>query len=437
MSRDPAAPPQAIAAFIAGTLAMARLTVLEATRQRFWWLVIAGMVGLLLLIPRLTAVDEAAQVKLSVAAVAGTIGFITTLASVFLVVVSVRRDLETRCSFMLFSKPLSRLGYCLGRWLGTVVAMAVAMLLLSLAGVLAIALQLGSVPRPLSLSQVDNWSLIDGFGGLHTPRADLSAITLDQRPGSGLRAHFRGLGDQPGELLVKAMVRSRDGFSPHATTPIQIALLHTDQEGVERAQLLAPLGESDPAKPVLLRHRGLQRTDLQVDYIRFAIPSEFRQGSGDLRIQMLRLDGEAVITVPRRDGIILAHPGPAFLTSMFIAGFVQLAHTGILAAAALLLVLMAGIGTSLLGCLTLFFGAHAVGFIAEVSASPQTGLLARRLIDLLVPVIPDFSRFPVAAQLAAAQAVSPFTILSSWLYFGIWTLVLLALAWIALRRKEL
>lgn len=437
--------------FIRGTMAVARLTILEATRQRFWWLTLVAMALLLLIIPGLQAVDDAARLKLAVAAISGTIGFITTLVSVLLVIITVRRDLESRSSFMLFVKPLPRLAYCLGRWLGAVLTLGLAVLLLSIAGAAAITWQLGATPVPQRIVEASHWQVIDHLGALSSIRDDERHLTLGQRPGAGLRLRFDGLvPGEPGQrILIKAMVRGRDGFTPFSWAPVQVAALRSGAEsGARDPQLLtvaadSNLGRLDPsghetaAGQIVLRHRALQRSDLQADYVHLDLPATAIDHGGSLHLQLLRMDSESVITIPREGGIMVTTRGPPFVVDLLKAGLVHLAHAGVLAAVALLLVVIAGVGTSLLGCLTVFFGGHAISVVSEVSQSPQTSLLARRVIDLITPLVPDFGRFPVAAELAAAHSIPLSTIAAAWLYFGLWMVVMIVLGWLVLTRKEL
>ena len=129
--------------------------------------------------------------------------------------------------------------------------------------------------------------------------------------------------------------------------------------------------------------------------------------------------------------------GAPFVVDLFTAGIVNLAQAGVIAAVALTLVIVSGIGTSLLGCLTLFFGGHAIGFVAEIADSSRTSELSKRIIDLILPIVPDFGRFEVAASLASLRSISGSTILDAWLYFGLWIVVFMMAAWTILWRREL
>ena len=433
--------------FFRGTLAVARLTITESNRQRLWWFVLLAMAGLLLVIPTLNAVDDGARLKLAVAAISGTIGFITTLVAVFVIVIAVRRDLESRCSFMLFSKPLPRLAYCFGRWLGAMGTLALAVLLLSVAGTAAIRLQLGQLPYPQQTMTPVHWQSLDHLGATSEVRDDAQRVILDQRSGAGLRLTFSGLAVDGREqfLLLKAMVSGSSGYSTFSWAPIQAAALAA-KDGQPVLLEVAPdslFGRTDtegnaiPDGQLALRHRANQRSDLQADYLRLVIPPTALQADGSLRLQILRMGSESGIIFSRENGIMVTTNGSPFIVDLLKAGLVNLAQAGVLAAAALALVIISGVGTSLLGCLTLFFGGHAVGLVGEVSSSSQTSLLAKRIIDLLVPIVPDFGRFPVAAELAAAQSIDASSIIHAWFYFGIWMVALMGFSWFILWRKEL
>ena len=59
------------------------------------------------------------------------------------------------------------------------------------------------------------------------------------------------------------------------------------------------------------------------------------------------------------------------------------------------------------------------------------------MIDLALTVLPDFDRFGVAAQLAAGHAVGWDIVGAAWLYYGVFAAIFLALAWLALSRREM
>ena len=81
-------------------------------RQRLWLVVaIAGLV-LLVAIPNIQAVDASAQLKLSVAMTAGTVGFVAMLLAMLIGAVYVRRDLDSRIGFIAFRQALGSLAIC-------------------------------------------------------------------------------------------------------------------------------------------------------------------------------------------------------------------------------------------------------------------------------------------------------------------------------------
>ena len=439
--------PSAVGDFFRGMLAVARLTMLESHRQHWWWFVLVAMAGLLLIIPSLDVVDADAQLKLAVSAISGTIAFMITLIAVFVVIIAVRRDLETRCSFMLFAKPLPRLAYCCGRWLGTMCTLALAVLLMSLAGAGAIRLQLNELPVPQVTVTPDSWQQVDQFGAVSTLRGDEQRVVLPQPSGSGVILEFTGLDPQAGDqsLLIKALVRGDSGFTPTASAPMQATLLLPDGTASKPLVLAdsSPLGRTNPdgstppTGQFSLRHRSAERRDLNGDYVRLQLPVQAIAGDGSLRLHLMRVESAAGIIFSRQNGIMVSAQGAPFIVDLLIAGMINLAQAGVVAAAALLLVIISGIGTSLLGCLTLFFGGHAVAFVAEVASSSRSSEIAKRLVDLIVPIVPYFARFEVAANLAALQSLSALTIGDAWLYFGLWIVAFMACAWFTLLRREL
>ena len=437
----------AVGDFIRGVMAVAKLTMLESHRQRLWWFVLIAMAGLLLIIPSLEAVSSESQLKLAVSAITGTIGFITTLVAVFVVIIAVRRDLETRCSFMLFSKPLPRSAYCVGRWLGTMITLGLAIILLSCAGAGAIRLQLGALPVPQHTLGPSAWQQLNHLGSTIDVRDDQERVTMAQPSGSGFVLQFRDLDPQnPRQfLLLKGMVRDFSGFTPFTWAPLQVTAqlpgggisppfdLSTDSP-------MGRVGAEDAALPdgqFALRHRAAERRDLNSDYVRLAIPQTAIAADGSLTLNVLRVESEAGIIFPRHSGIMVSTQGEPFIVDLLTAGLVNLAQAGVLASAALAFVIVSGVGTSLLGCLTLFFGGHAIAFVGDIAGSARTSELAKRLMDLIIPVVPDFGRFEVAANLAGLRSVSFGTIIDSWLYFGTWIVVFMAFAWTCLWRREL
>jgi hypothetical protein len=73
----------------------------------------------------------------------------------------------------------------------------------------------------------------------------------------------------------------------------------------------------------------------------------------------------------------------------------------------------------------------------EVVSADGTSLVLRRVISLGLEILPDFDRFTVAARLAASESVSWTMVGQAWAYFGVYSIIFLGLAWIAMRRSEM
>ncbi len=108
-----------------------------------------------------------------------------------------------------------------------------------------------------------------------------------------------------------------------------------------------------------------------------------------------------------------------------------------IAAWTLFCAVLSSLGVTALGGLTLYFAGSALGVMREVLGYNDTGTGLRRVLELALAVVPDFSRYDVAAQLAASEAVGWATVGAAWAYNGIYILLFLVLAWIGLARREL
>lgn len=429
-----------------GMLAVATLTVREAMRQRLWLVLVVAVAAVLLAVPLLQAAEESDRLRLSVAVISGTIAFVTSLLAIFMVCVAVRRDLETRCSFMLFSKPLPRLAYCLGRWLGATLSIIVVVSVLTLAGTLAVMLQLGGAPASFAVQGPDQWQRIDRFGALSLVRDDEQRINMPQRTGAGMQVRFTGAQlETDAVLLVKASVRG--SMTGAVSVPMQVAVLREDADGRLLPTTLQPSGEGAGLRDragrqvesgqVLLRHRDEHRNDLERDYLAFPLQADWLDDDGTLTIRIVRTDDEGAVSWYRDNSLLIRQQGQPFMINLWKASLVAAAQASMLAAIALMCVIFTGVGTTLLASLTVLGAGSTVGVVREVAQSSQTGIMARRLIDLVLPVVPDFSRFPVATLLAQGQTIPFATVLAAWWYFAMWMVVALALAWWILRRREL
>lgn len=428
-----------------GTMAIALLSVREAMRQRLWVVLVVAVIAVLLAVPLLQAAEASDRLRLSVAVISGTIAFVTSLLAIFMVCVAVHRDLETRCSFMLFSKPLPRFSYCLGRWLGATLSVIMVVSVLALAGTLAVILQLGGAPSSFRVQAPEQWQRIDRFGAQTMVRDDEQRMSMPQRTGAGMQVRFSGVQlHEDAVLLVKAGVRG--GVTGAVSVPLQVAVLRPGDDGALLPFTLEPLegsgrrdraGRSVDSGQVLLRHRDHNRNDLQRDYLAFPLQPQWLDDAGNLHIRLIRTDDEGMVTWYRDNSLLIRQQGQPFVINLWKASLVAAAQASLLAAIALLCVIFTGVGTTLLASLTVLGAGSAVSVVREMAQSPQTGATTRRLLDLILPVIPDFSRFPVASMLAQGQTIHLSTVLAAWGYFALWIIVALVLAWWTLRRREL
>ncbi|MDA3962138.1 MAG: ABC transporter permease subunit [Planctomycetota bacterium] len=434
--------------FVGGVIAVAGLTVREAQRQRLWLLLaVAGLV-LMAVVPQMSAVDEQARLKLSVAALTGTIGFVITLLGALVGAAAVRRDIEGRTGFMLFAKPLSYAAYLGGRWLGVVIALLFCVVVLSLIGAGSTWMQLGRLPAPLEVaSPVEQWRIENGkaVAVSSAEQAVLLAGNPQRGQGEGMRLRFA---DLPAGRDLDVLVRIEvGGYS--LGNPVQQATVSLSAEpGDGGSALLLPLHADSPygedqwgenassASQVYLRSREHGRTDLSQDYARFVLPAAAIGASGDVLLQLNRISPDGRLRIDR-DSVFIGVAGGSFVANLLRAGLVALAQASMLAGCTLLVVCVARIGTALLAGLTLFFGGHALRFIEEGMQWEDFSRSTERLIELLLIALPDFGRYGVEASLASSQYVSWWTVADAWGYFGIYTLLFLGGGWLLLRRAEL
>lgn len=428
---------------LGGVWAVALVTWQEAWRQRIWLLLILVAIGLLVGLLQLRAVDDADRLKLAVASITGAIGFVATLLALLLGTAACRRDRDSRVALTLFTKPLPRLGYLLGRWLGVQAWLVAALLLLGSAGVVGILLRLGTLPQPRAAIDAEAWWRV--VGGEAVPvDAGRQKLHLRGQPRLGedqaVRLAWSGLPSDPNgelELLLRAEVLGDSLARGVDRTPVQVSVI--DGATPRRLQLhpASPYGQvGDDRATVLLRDRRAHRQDLERDYVRLRLPGALIGEDGRLLVQIDRLRGDKGVALARRGSVLVARPTGHFLTSLAGALAVTAAQAGLLSGLALLLVGFAELPVVLLGGLTVYFAGLALPYLREaVAAARQPGVL-HRLLEAYAQVQPDFSRFAVETQLATGHAVAWTTVGGAWLYYGAYTFAALLLAWWSLRRVE-
>lgn len=444
--------------WFANVRALARLTLIDATRQRLWLLFLVAVAALVAVTPGLSAVDETARLKLAVVAITGAIGFVVVLLAILVGAMALRRDLDAKIGYLLFAKPLRMSAYLTGRWLGVQLGLLAGIVALSLVGAGTIAWQFGATPGMRALSHPLAWEQVGTFGQSTAIEERRTRTTLSGGPGNGVRWRFSGvpmsaIGPDGMELLLKVGIRSYDPDNPFFDCLGQVTAWPagsgtTASAGAEIAPRIlridpdSPYGHTRDGMPVgegqvVLRDRDDTRNDLAQDYLRLRVPREAISADGGVMIQLTRLEARVALVAHRDTGALLAIPGGSFLTNLVRGGLVLLAIAALLTAFTLVIAAITNLGVAALGGLTLYFAGSATAAMREVAASSDTSTPLRRVVSLALDVLPDFDRFTIAARLAASESVGWLMVAQAWSYYGIYTLIFLTIAWVAMRRREL
>lgn len=427
---------------LAGISAVARVTLVEAWRSHLAWLFLAIGIAFIAVVPRLQAVDDSARLKLSVVVINGAIGFVVTLLAILISASGLRRDLDGKFAYILFAKPLPRLGYVLGRWSGVQLGLLAGTIALSLAAVAAVFLQKGSLPAMLRISEPSSWQHLTAAGELKPIDASKDRLPLSGTTGNGVRWTFSGLA--PGRAYAALIQCSIANY--YADEPIQEAVIqalavtaHGERQEYRALALSpeSPYGKSQTQDGLVLRHRDETRRDLAQDYLQLTVPPDAVGADGDLVLQITRIDPRSTLIFHRGDSAKLVLSSGGFSANVLRAGLVQSAIAGLLAAAALFCAAISNIGVTLLGALTLYFGGQIFPLLSEMIGDDDVALPLRRTIELVQRILPDLSRFDVAGNLAASREVPWQMVGQAWTSYGAYMLIFLALAWWTLRRKEL
>ena len=141
--------------------------------------------------------------------------------------------------------------------------------------------------------------------------------------------------------------------------------------------------------------------------------------------------------VEQEAGLLVALPAGGLLGNVLRGCLVLLASCGLLAAVALSAATVSNLGVALLAALTLYFAGSAQDIMRDTLEWEQPGLILRRLLELMLQILPDFNRHGIATELAAGRAIPWSTVAASWSSLGIFILIAFSLAWAGLRRREL
>jgi ABC-type transport system involved in multi-copper enzyme maturation permease subunit len=426
-----------------GACAVAVLTARELTRQKLWLVFVIIGAGFLVTLPRLSAVDDGARLKLAVLAITSTLGFVGVLMGILVGAQVLRRDLEARTGYLLFSKPLRHSSYLFGRWLGSIVWLFGGLALLSCCGVLAVVWRFDQTPVMRATRDAANWQQVSAVGEVSDIASTKDRISLSGLPGNGLRWRFADLatpGPEGYELLLRTRVTGATPDQPSGEALVEVRAQVGDRWVALPLDKASPYGfdqHANDAGRVVLKSRDNASRDLGQDYLRLRLLPEHLAADGSATIQLTRLESRIVIVVEKDAGILVAVPAGGLLWNILRGALVLLASCGLLAAVALLGATVSNLGVALLAGLTVSFAGSAHQVARETLQWENPGLIMRRLLELMLQVVPDFNRIPVATELAAGRAIPWSVVGHAWIYYGTYAVIALALAWVALRRREL
>ncbi len=426
-----------------GIAAVAALTVRELTRQRLWLVFVVIGLGFLATLPALQAVDDSARLKLAVLAITSTLGFVGILLAILIGAQVLRRDLDARTGYVLFSKPLRHSSYLLGRWLGSLVWLLGGLALLSVAGVLAVAWRFDTRPVMRATQDPVAWQQVSAIGEVSDIPAARDRWSLSGLPGNGIRWRFDRVarpGSDGAELLLRTRVTGVSPDQPSGEALVEVRALVGDQWIALPLDANSPYGFERNAYEsgrLVLKSRDNASRDLGQDYLRLRLHAEHLAADGSAVIQLTRIESRVVVVAEKEAGLLLAVPAGGLLSNILRGCLVLLASCGLLAAVGLFGATISNLGVSLLAALTLCFAGSAHEVIRDTLEWEKPGQILRRLLELMLTVLPDFNRIPIATELAAGRAIPWAVVGQAWIYFGVFTVIAMFCAWLALRRREL
>ena len=115
--------------------AIARMTVIEASRRSVFWVLLLFAIWLLFSLTELPGHSPEARLRVIQAWSAQTITLFTTLVALFTVGFSLPSDFEEKRVYMLVSKPVEKVTLYLGRYLGFTLVLAILLLFMGMASV--------------------------------------------------------------------------------------------------------------------------------------------------------------------------------------------------------------------------------------------------------------------------------------------------------------
>ncbi len=426
---------------IRATAAVAALGWREAWRGRLWLVPLAGGVLIAALAPGVDAADPGGAVRLLAAASSAAAGFCGILIAALVPAAQLTRDLESRIALTAFPKPLPRVGWLLGRWAGAVLLAGAAGLFIAAAGSAAVAWRAGGVPEMRTTRAASAFERVTGLG--EAVAAPQGATRLAGPAGDGVRWNFTGLDASARgyELLIQARVGAAGGGIVESA-PIRVAALTADGALVALSlDPASPYGRQPPDSAMpgancWLSDRNADRTSLAADWARMVLPADIITTDGRLVIQVTRLDPATTLQIAQASCVVAVPAGPQPMHAAR-AVLAELAAPAVIAAAALLVASIATLPVALLAALTLAFAGHALWAVQETLTWGESGRAVARMLELMLRCLPDLAATGQGVRLAASEAVTWAQVGSAWLGVAPHLLVLLALGWWALARRQL
>ena len=186
---------------------------------------------------------------------------------------------------------------------------------------------------------------------------------------------------------------------------------------------------------VALRSRFKDALNFNQDFIRIVVPASAVEADGSLRIRVQRDDRQSLLQFAP-DGAWISIADGSLLGDLFRGGLIIVAQAALLCGAALCLAVMGNLGIALFGGLVLYFAAHSVSMVESTIRSEDLPRFFVRGMDLIFTIIPDFSRFPVGADLASGMVITWSNVGGAWVYCGAYGIGFLVLGWFVMMRSE-
>ncbi|MCC7147392.1 MAG: ABC transporter permease [Phycisphaeraceae bacterium] len=472
-------------------LAVARTLVDEALRMK---IALVFVILLFFLVPSLPFLLDAKEllhyrVKFFLTWALTAVSVLLSLMTIFLACSSVSGDLHERQIFLTLTKPVSRNGYLLGKWLGVV---GLNLLLITVAGLGIFAFTLilqtsGSQRDDADLAILGNEVLVARQAAEPQPPPGMDFDVLYQQRLERLRREFPEeyvqITPQVESTIRAALVAQWYSIEPrNAEGYLFTGLSPARDAGAELQLRIKPWASSSQVETVItvalrLNQRLYSEAPLRLANNVFSvipIPAGFVDEQGQLLVEIANLDDAnqpvtGSISFTRARGLEVLYRTGSF-TPNFCRTLVMLwVRTAFLAALGVVAAAALDFPVAALFCLMVYVGASASGYLQEslafFAALPREDLSAwqkflgvfqlfaqhwgegdyyealklpvRLFGEAFVLLIPSFSRFSPVPSLADGRLVSWSLLGQAFFWVGlVWTgLLAVAGAWIFARRE--